>query len=54
LLPGRVEGFGWDDVEGMHAGGIDTGAVVRALVIALVEGATLFEMFHGDVRGAGT
>jgi ubiquinone biosynthesis protein len=51
LVMERLEGFGWDDVEGMHAAGIDTGAVVRALMIAFVEGATLFGVFHGDLHG---
>lgn len=51
LVMERLEGFGWDDVEGMHRAGIDTGAVVRALMIAFLEGATLFGVFHGDLHG---
>ncbi|MBO0747200.1 MAG: AarF/ABC1/UbiB kinase family protein, partial [Acidimicrobiaceae bacterium] len=51
LVMERLEGFGWDDVEGMRRAGIDTGAVVRALMISFLEGATLFGVFHGDLHG---
>ena len=36
---------------GMQAAGIDTEAVVRALMIVFLEGATLFGVFHGDLHG---
>ncbi|HWG74073.1 MAG TPA: AarF/UbiB family protein [Acidimicrobiales bacterium] len=51
LVMERLDGFGWDDVAGMHRAGIDTSAVVRALMIAFMEGATLFGVFHGDLHG---
>jgi ubiquinone biosynthesis protein len=51
LVMERLDGFGWDDVEGMRRAGIDTSAVVRALLIAFLEGATLFGVFHGDLHG---
>jgi ubiquinone biosynthesis protein len=51
LVMERLDGFGWDDVAGMKAAGIDTEAVVHALVIAFLEGATLFGVFHGDLHG---
>ena len=51
LVMERLDGFGFDDVEGMRAAGIDTEAVVRALTIAFLEGATLFGVFHGDLHG---
>jgi ubiquinone biosynthesis protein len=51
LVMERLDGFDWDDVEGMHEAGIDTTAVVRALMIAFLEGATLFGVFHGDLHG---
>ena len=51
LVMERLDGFDWDDVEGMHKAGIDTTAVVRALMIAFLEGATLFGVFHGDLHG---
>jgi ubiquinone biosynthesis protein len=51
LVMERLDGFGWDDAEGMRRAGIDTSAVVRALLIAFLEGATLFGVFHGDLHG---
>jgi len=51
LVMERLDGFAWDDVEGMRHAGIDTSAVVRALLIAFLEGATLFGVFHGDLHG---
>ena len=51
LVMERLDGFSWDDVAGMRAAGIDTEAVVRALMIAFLEGATLFGVFHGDLHG---
>jgi ubiquinone biosynthesis protein len=51
LVMERLDGFGWDDVEGMRRAGIDTSAVMRALLIAFLEGATLFGVFHGDLHG---
>jgi ubiquinone biosynthesis protein len=51
LVMERLDGFGWDDVEGMRRAGIDTSAVVRALLIAFLEGATLYGVFHGDLHG---
>jgi ubiquinone biosynthesis protein len=51
LVMERLDGFGWDDVAGMHRAGIDTNAVVRALLIVFLEGATLFGVFHGDLHG---
>ncbi len=46
-----LEGFSFDDVEGMRRAGIDTEAVVRALIISFLEGATLHGVFHGDLHG---
>jgi ubiquinone biosynthesis protein len=51
LVMERLDGFGWDDVAGMHAAGIDTSAVVRAAMIAFLEGAMLHGVFHGDLHG---
>jgi ubiquinone biosynthesis protein len=51
LVMERLAGFGWDDVAGMRAAGIDTSAVVRAGLIAFMEGAILFGVFHGDLHG---
>lgn len=51
LVMERLSGFSFDDVEGMREAGIDTEAVVRALMISFLEGATLFGVFHGDLHG---
>jgi ubiquinone biosynthesis protein len=51
LVMERLDGFCWDDVAGMHAAGIDTSAVVRASMIAFLEGAMLYGVFHGDLHG---
>ena len=51
LVMERLRGFSWDDVEGMRKAGIDTSAVVHALLVSFLEGATLFGVFHGDLHG---
>ena len=51
LVMERLGGFSWDDVEGMKKAGIDTSAVVHALLVSFLEGATLFGVFHGDLHG---
>ena len=47
----RLDGFSFDDVAGMKAAGIDTSAVVRAGMVAFLEGSMLFGVFHGDLHG---
>jgi ubiquinone biosynthesis protein len=51
LVMERLDGFSWDDVAGMHEAGVDTAAVVRALMVSFLEGAALFGVFHGDLHG---
>jgi ubiquinone biosynthesis protein len=51
LVMERLDGFSWDDAEGMRRAGIDTSAVVTAGMIAFLEGAMLFGVFHGDLHG---
>lgn len=51
LVMERLRGFAFDDVESMHAAGIDTGALLRAGLIASLEGAMLYGVFHGDLHG---
>ncbi|MHB1928673.1 MAG: ABC1 kinase family protein [Acidimicrobiales bacterium] len=51
LVMERLGGFAFDDVHGMRAAGIDTEAVVRALIISFLEGAVLHGVFHGDLHG---
>ena len=51
LVMERLDGFNFGDVEGMHAAGIDTEAVVRAGMIGFLEGAMMHGIFHGDLHG---
>ncbi len=51
LVMERLDGFSWEDVDGMKAAGIDTSAVVRAGMVAFLEGAMLYGVFHGDLHG---
>ncbi|MDP9387373.1 MAG: AarF/UbiB family protein [Actinomycetota bacterium] len=51
LVMERLDGFEWDDVGAMRAAGIDTSAVLRAGMVAFVEGAVLYGVFHGDLHG---
>ena len=47
----RLDGFKFDDVSGMRAAGVDTEAVVRTGMVALMEGAMIAGIFHGDLHG---
>jgi len=51
LVMERLEGFHADDIDGMRAAGIDTAAVLRSLMIAFLEGAMIYGVFHGDLHG---
>ena len=51
LVMERLDGFTFDDVDGMKAAGVDTSAVVRACMVSLLEGAMIFGVFHGDLHG---
>lgn len=51
LVMERLSGFPWSDVAAMRAAGIDTAAVLRSALIALLEGALLEGVFHGDLHG---
>jgi ubiquinone biosynthesis protein len=51
LVMQRVRGFNFDDVVGMKAAGIDTEDVVRTAMVALMEGAMVHGIFHGDLHG---
>ncbi len=51
LVMQQLHGFAWGDAEGMRQVGIDTAAVLRASLIAFLEGALLFGVFHGDLHG---
>jgi len=51
LVMERLRGFAFDDVESMHVAGIDTSALLRAGLIASLEGALIHGVFHGDLHG---
>ena len=51
LVMERIGGFSFDDVAGMKGAGVDTHAVVRNVMVAFLEGATLYGVFHGDFHG---
>ena len=51
LVMQRLQGFNFDDVVGMHNAGIDTEDVVRTAMVALMEGAMVYGVFHGDLHG---
>ncbi|HZU78939.1 MAG TPA: AarF/UbiB family protein [Acidimicrobiales bacterium] len=51
LVMERLDGFAWGDVAAMRAAGVDTAAVLHAAIIAFLEGALLYGVFHGDLHG---
>ena len=51
LVMQRLSGFNFDDVVGMKEAGIDTEHVVRTAMVALMEGAMVYGVFHGDLHG---
>ena len=51
LVMEHLHGFPWSDAEGMRDAGIDTAAVLRSSLIAFLEGALLYGVFHGDLHG---
>ncbi|HSL58410.1 MAG TPA: AarF/UbiB family protein [Acidimicrobiales bacterium] len=51
LVMERLEGFAFDDVDGMRAAGVDTDAIVRTGMIGFMEGCMLHGIFHGDLHG---
>jgi ubiquinone biosynthesis protein len=51
LVMERIDGFHADDIAGMRGAGIDTAAVLRSLMIAFLEGAMIYGVFHGDLHG---
>jgi ubiquinone biosynthesis protein len=51
LVMERLDGFRFSDVDGMHAAGIDTEAVVRAGMVGFLEGCMMHGIFHGDLHG---
>src|SRR3954447_12174653 len=51
LVMERLDGFKWDDVGSMRDAGVDTEAVLHAGLVAFMEGAMLYGVFHGDLHG---
>jgi ubiquinone biosynthesis protein len=51
LVMERLDGFSYDDVAGMKKAGIDTEAVFHSMMIAFLEGAMIYGVFHGDFHG---
>ena len=51
LVMQKLQGFNFDDVVGMQNAGIDTEDVVRTAMVALMEGAMVYGVFHGDLHG---
>jgi len=51
LVMERLDGYAWGDAEAMRAAGLDTHAVLRAGLIAFLEGTLLHGVFHGDLHG---
>ncbi|MFM8311419.1 MAG: ABC1 kinase family protein [Ilumatobacteraceae bacterium] len=51
LVMQRVKGFNFDDVASMKGAGVDTHEVVRTAMVALMEGAMVYGVFHGDLHG---
>ena len=51
LVMEQLHGFPWSDAQGMRDAGIDTAAVLRSSLIAFLEGALLYGVFHGDLHG---
>ncbi|CAB4648195.1 unannotated protein [freshwater metagenome] len=51
LVMERLQGFRFDDVDGMRAADIDTEQVIRAGLISFMEGALIQGIFHGDLHG---
>ncbi len=51
LVMERLRGFQYEDTAGMRAAGIDTAEVLRSMLIAFLEGAMIYGVFHGDLHG---
>ncbi|MDP1821263.1 MAG: AarF/ABC1/UbiB kinase family protein, partial [Acidimicrobiales bacterium] len=51
LVMERLEGFAFDDVDGVQAAGVDTVRMLSAAIVAFLEGALFYGVFHGDLHG---
>ncbi len=51
LVMERLEGYGWEDIDGMIAAGISGRDVIRTGMVGFTEGAMVHGIFHGDLHG---
>lgn len=51
LVMERLDGYKFDDVDGMVAAGINTHDIIRTGMLGFLEGAFLHGTFHGDLHG---
>jgi len=51
LVMERLSGYTYENVEAMKSADIDTSLLLRALIIAFLEGAMIYGVFHGDLHG---
>ncbi len=51
LVMERLHGFGFEDLESMHAAGVDTHEVLRVGMSSFTEGCLVNGIFHGDLHG---
>lgn len=51
LVMEELSGYRWDDIAEIRDAGINTANVIRAGMIAFIEGAMLYGTFHGDLHG---
>jgi ubiquinone biosynthesis protein len=51
LVMERLDGFVFDDVAGVQAAGVDTAQMLKAGIVAFLEGALFYGVFHGDLHG---
>lgn len=51
LVMERLDGFAFDDVEGVQRAGVDTAEMLKAGIVAFLEGALFHGVFHGDLHG---
>ena len=51
LVMERLDGFAFDDVDGVQRAGIDTVEMLKAGIVAFLEGALFYGVFHGDLHG---
>lgn len=51
LVMEKLSGFPWDNVADIRDAGINTSDVIRSAMIAFMEGAMMYGVFHGDLHG---